>query len=383
MRAAAYTPPYLPTRSLMFRPLRLLLLLLLAAPVTAQPEQIVLFPGEMGEDLRAALVATYKPTSVPSEAVGKDRMYDTIWRTTVDGQDGVIGVYTGFFVPLDCMPSCDPSQDVFNQGSENTQGINQEHVWPRAEGVDNTQAERDLHHLFPTFVRANGDRGNLPFAEIPDALTNDWYIDNTVTTTMPTTDIDAYSERDRNTAFEPREIAKGDVARAMFYVATMYADLVDLDFFEEQVETLRAWHELDDVDQEEYDRTFVIADFQGGDDRENPFVLDSTLVRRAFFPMTVAAESAPLADGFALSAAYPNPFATVTTFTLRVATPQRVRVEAFDLLGRRVAVLHDGLVAVDAPLALRFDAAGLPAGLYVYRATGETFRATRRVTLAR
>ncbi len=127
----------------------------------------------------------------------------------------------------------------------------------------------------------------------------------------------------------------------------------------------------------------MIAGFQGGDDRENPFVLDSTLVRRAFFPTTVAAESAPLTDGFTLSAAYPNPFTTATTFTLRVATPQHVRVEAFDLLGRRVAVLHDGPVAADAPLALTFDAAGLPAGLYVYRATGETFRATRRVTLAR
>jgi endonuclease I len=361
----------------------LVLLLLAASAAAAQPEQIVLFPGQQGDELRASLVATYKPSSVLSEAAGKDRMYDTIWATTVDDEEGVVGVYTGFFVPFDCDPNCDPSQDVFNQGSENTQGINQEHIWPRAEGVDGTQAERDLHHLAPTFVRANGDRGNLPFAEIPDALADNWYIDNTVTSTMPTTNIDAYSERDVNVAFEPREDFKGDVARSMFYVATMYADLVDLDFFEGQVETLRLWHELDDVDQAEYDRTFVIAGFQGGDDRENPFVLDSTLIRRAFFPTPVDAEAVPLAGDFALSSAYPNPFASETAFTLRVAALQTVRVEAFDVLGRRVAVLHDGPVPSDAPLRLTFDAATLPAGLYVVRATGETVRATRRVTLTR
>jgi endonuclease I len=363
--------------------LRLFALFLLASSAAAQPEQVVLFPGQVGAELRASLVATYKPSSVLSEADGKDRMYDTVWNVEVDGQEGVEGVYTGFFVPFDCEPNCDPSQDVFNQGSENTEGINQEHIWPRSEGVDGTLAERDLHHLAPTFVRANGDRGSLPFAEIPDADTDDWYIENTVTTTMPTTDIDAYSERNEGVAFEPREVFEGNVARSMFYVATMYADVVELDFFEAQQETLLAWHERDDVDQAEFDRTFVIAGFQGGDDRENPFVLDSTLARRAFFPQTVAAEASPLTDGFALSPAYPNPFTAATTFTLRIGTPQTVRVEAFDLLGRRVAVLHDGPVSADTPLRMTFDATGLPAGLYVVRATGDTVRATRRVILTR
>jgi endonuclease I len=361
--------------------LRALLFACLVAPAAwAQPEQIDLFPGQQGDGLRAALVDAYKPSSVLSESQGKDRMYDTVWATEVEGQDGVVGVYTGFFVPFDCQPSCDPSQDVFNAGSENTEGLNQEHIWPRAEGAGSGNAERDLHHLAPTFVRANSDRGNLPFAEIPDALADDWYIDNTITSTIPTEDIDAYSERDANTAFEPREGFKGDVARAMFYFYTMYESQADDAFFEAQRDVLRQWHEADDVDQAEYDRTFVIAGFQG--DNPNPFVLDSTLVRRAFFPTPVDAEAAPPADGFALSSAFPNPFASTTTLTLRVAAPQAVRVEAFDVLGRRVAVLHNGLVGAE-PLPLTFDAAGLPSGLYVVRATGETFRVTRRLTLAR
>ncbi len=355
---------------------------LLTAPgAAAQPDQTVLFPGQTGAALRASLVAVYKPATVPSEAVGKDRMYDTVWNVVVGGTEGVVGVYTGFFVPFDCQPSCDPSQDVFNQPDENTEGINQEHLWPRAEGAGSGNAERDLHHLAPTWVRANSDRGNLPFAEVSDALTDDWYIENTVTSTVPASNIDAYSERDRDAAFEPREAFKGNTARAMFYFYTMYEAQASDAFFEEQKETLRTWHDLDVVDQAEYDRTFVIASFQDG--RPNPFLLDSTLVRRAYFPPTVGTEAAPPADGFALSAASPNPFTSATRFTLRVGVPQSVRVEVFDVLGRRVAVLHDGPVVADAPLGLAFDAAALPPGLYLYRATGETFQATRRVTLAR
>ena len=362
--------------------IRLLFLVpLLASAAFAQPEQVRLFPDLRGADLRTALAGDYKPSTVLSSSQGKDRMYDTVWKTEVDNQEGVVGVYTGFFVPFDGVPSSDPSQDVFNQPNENTQGINQEHIWPRAEGVDGTQAELDLHHLAPTFVRANSDRGNLPFGEISDTSTDNWYIDNTVTSSVPTTDIDAYSERDVNVRFEPREDFKGNVARAMFYVATVYGDLVDLSFFESQEETLLAWHYADKVDQNEYDRTFVIAGYQG--DTPNPFVLDSTLARRAFFPETVGTEAGVPLGSAALSPAHPNPFVTQTTLTLRVAEPQPVRVELFDVLGRQVQVLYDGLASPGTPLEIRLDAAGLPTGLYVVRATGSTFRSTRRVTLAR
>ena len=365
--------------ALLLRLALLSVLLLVASGAAAQPSQTVLFPGQTGAELRASLVADYKPASVPSEAVGKDRMYDTVWNVEVEGIEGVTGVYTGFFVPFDCVPSCDPSQDVFNAGSENTQGINQEHLWPRFQGAGSGKAERDLHHLAPTFVRANSDRGNLPFADIPDALADDWYLDNTVTSTVPTADIDAYSERDRNASWEPREDFKGNAARAMFYFYTMYEAQASDAFFEAQKETLRAWHEIDAVDDAEFDRTFVIAGFQS--DRPNPFVLDSTLARRAYFPPTVGTPAVLPAGGFALSPAAPNPFRSATRFTLRVGVPQPVRVEVFDVLGRRVAVLHDGWVTADAPLALSFDAAALPPGLYLYRATGERFQATRRVIL--
>ena len=84
---------------------------------------------------------------------------------------------------------------------------------------------------------------------------------------------------------------------------------------------------------------------------------------------------------YELSAAYPNPFNPQTRFTLAVSQEQHVRVEVFDALGRRVAVLHDGRLPAGAVQAFTFDAGGLAGGLYLYRATGEHFAATRRAML--
>ena len=47
-------------------------------------------------------------------------------------------------------------------------------------------------------------------------------------------------------------------------------------------------------------------------------------------------------DGFALHAAYPNPFNPQTVVPFSVATTARVRITVFDMLGREVATLADG-----------------------------------------
>jgi len=99
-------------------------------------------------------------------------------------------------------------------------------------------------------------------------------------------------------------------------------------------------------------------------------------------PPTVATEQT--ADGVVrLEIAGANPFTVTTTLNLSVDRTQDVRVEMVDLLGRRVALLHDGAVASGAPVALRVSAAGLPAGVYVVRAAGETFSLVERVTVVR
>lgn len=79
----------------------------------------------------------------------------------------------------------------------------------------------------------------------------------------------------------------------------------------------------------------------------------------------------------------PNPVRTRATVSLRVRDEQAVRVALYDMLGRRVRILHDGPLAPDHVHTLRIRADELSSGLYLLRAEGERFRKTRRVTVVR
>lgn len=85
---------------------------------------------------------------------------------------------------------------------------------------------------------------------------------------------------------------------------------------------------------------------------------------------------------FALEAGYPNPFAASLTLPYALPEAADVRIEVFDALGRRVALL------VDAPRpagrhTASFDGRGLAAGAYVVRFQAGGVVQTQRVTLAR
>ena len=86
---------------------------------------------------------------------------------------------------------------------------------------------------------------------------------------------------------------------------------------------------------------------------------------------------------FQLTAAYPNPFNPEAAFTLAVQTAQRVHVAVFDVLGRLVAVLHDGLLAAGAAHRFTVGGTGLPGGTYLLGVEGETFRASQHLVLVK
>ena len=248
--------------------MRSILVIIFIAFVSLNTVEAQLFPSLQGEALQAALVDEFKPTVILSSAGSKDSLY-----AVVENINGTVEcVYTGYTVSL--TPNTDPSQDVF------AQNINQEHVFPRSQGVDNTPAEYDMHHLFPSRVDVNGDRGSLPFGEVPDNQANKWFINASTSGSVPSSNIDGYSELWENNAFEPRESKKGDIARAMFYVYTMYENFIDTDYFMSQVETLCEWHHMDPVDEKEYNRSQLVGSFQSG--KANPFTLDCTLAERLF-----------------------------------------------------------------------------------------------------
>lgn len=85
----------------------------------------------------------------------------------------------------------------------------------------------------------------------------------------------------------------------------------------------------------------------------------------------------------ALSSFYPNPFNPRTSFKLTLARTQQVSIEAFDVLGRRVALLHEGELTGAQEHTFQFDAAALPSGQYLVRVTGEQFVETRSVMLVK
>jgi hypothetical protein len=92
-------------------------------------------------------------------------------------------------------------------------------------------------------------------------------------------------------------------------------------------------------------------------------------------------QHAEVPEAYTLTAPHPNPFNPQTQFTLSVPEAQHVTVEVYNLLGRRVDVLHDGRLEAEQSYTFTFEAANEPSGIYLIRIIGKAFTATRRVTL--
>ncbi|HLA63483.1 MAG TPA: T9SS type A sorting domain-containing protein, partial [Rhodothermales bacterium] len=99
-------------------------------------------------------------------------------------------------------------------------------------------------------------------------------------------------------------------------------------------------------------------------------------------PAVVAAEPAATAAGLRLEEVAPNPSAGGVSVGYALDAPGPVTLEVLDLLGRRVAVLHEGPAAAGTHRA-RWEPNGSPAGVYVVRLSGGGEQAVRRVTLIR
>lgn len=83
---------------------------------------------------------------------------------------------------------------------------------------------------------------------------------------------------------------------------------------------------------------------------------------------------------FSLSQNYPNPFNPSTTIQFAVPKASNVKVQLFDILGRRVATLVDQKYE-PGTYKISVDAGDLPSGLYVYRLQTDGFAKTRKMVL--
>ncbi len=98
-----------------------------------------------------------------------------------------------------------------------------------------------------------------------------------------------------------------------------------------------------------------------------------------------AVGSAPLrtSAGATLSKPYPNPSSGVSQLALSVPRTGHIRAEVRDMLGNRIATLHDGIVAAGETRWMTFDASSLPNGMYIITAQGENIHLSEEVMVVR
>ena len=153
---------------------------------------------------------------------------------------------------------------------------NHEHTWPQAYGVDTGPGNADLHHLRPCDVQANGERASLYFAEIVGG----------------STPLLAPLCRETAAAWMPLPEEKGDLARAMFYMAVRYEggeSTPDLELSDTpnaganrfgKLSDLLRWHREDPVNDEERRRNHLVyTDYQYN---RNPFIDDPDYAEMVF-----------------------------------------------------------------------------------------------------
>ena len=112
----------------------------------------------------------------------------------------------------------------------------------------------------------------------------------------------------------------------------------------------------------------------------NPW--DSNFLLEGQLLTGVSETQGSLPSGFALEQNYPNPFNPSTTIQYSLAVRSNVTLRVFDVLGQHVATLVNQ-VQEAGPASVRFDAAGLASGVYLYQLRAGNFTRTNKLLLMR
>ena len=157
---------------------------------------------------------------------------------------------------------------------------NREHSFPKSWfGGTIEPMNSDVHHIYATDGYVNSKRSNFPFGEVASA--------SFTSTNGSKLGSAASSLNYSGTVFEPIDEFKGDFARAYFYMATRYENVIGTwqtkttssnavlngssnQVFESWVVAmLLNWHNSDPVSQMEIDRNQAAFEFQGN---RNPYI---------------------------------------------------------------------------------------------------------------
>jgi hypothetical protein len=183
--------------------------------------------------------------------------------SAIDNIDGFVhDVYRDRYVHVDPMPCSDDNLTI-------------EHTWPRSRRLEGTPAVSDMHHLFVTDEDLNERRRNYPFGEVIKTPENIIF----PVPYEPGHGVLGWDRPEgqpgRRKVFEPPDWHKGNAARAMFYMASVY----DLHIPADEEAVLRNWHRLDPVDAAEVRRNAQVSRFQHN---RNPFIDEPSLEARIY-----------------------------------------------------------------------------------------------------
>ena len=213
-------------------------------------------------------------TSLPYTSSTTTDVWDALYVLDGDPKTGghVIEIYTQRSVPANL--------------SGSTDGWNREHLWPKSFGVGYSGFDfTDLHHIRAADWGVNSARSNKYFGECEP--------DNGADCVSP-----AHSEADNTTAatsllFQPPKSVRGDIARALFYMAVRYdgedSNTENLvlskcpsadQYAMGNLTTLLQWHRDDPISAREMWRNQKVCELYQGN--RNPFVDFPALAERVW-----------------------------------------------------------------------------------------------------
>ena len=134
--------------------------------------------------------------------------------------------------------------------------VNREHVWPKSLGGYKTSGPgADLHHIRPTEITPNSNRGSLKYGNVSGGKASYGNASD-------------YLAGYYGSYFEPLDNVKGDVARICLYMYVRYGGesqytCSSITTVFQSVDVLLEWCELDPVDTWELGRNEVVESIQG------------------------------------------------------------------------------------------------------------------------
>jgi hypothetical protein len=103
---------------------------------------------------------------------------------------------------------------------------------------------------------------------------------------------------------------------------------------------------------------------------------------RTYGTLSEVSRDSPSLSGLSLTQNHPNPFNPTTTIEYDLPTPTQVSLKVYNVIGQEVAELVSGEQTAGHK-SVRFDATGLPSGVYLYRLTAGDCVATMKLILMR